>query len=389
MKRSHKPSGTRSAALPRRIARFVFVSLAALGCLTGCASRLALHVAANRLVDAHASPVRLLGVNRSGPEYACIHGLGIFAGPTDRRAIAAMAAWRINAVRIPLNEQCWLGYGSAPQTYSGARYRAAIRGYVARLRRARLYAVLDLHWNAPGNQPATGQQPMADLDHSPEFWASVAQTFRRDPAVAFDLYNEPHGISWQCWRDGCRLPEGWRTAGMETLVAAVRSTGSRQPVIVTGLEWGSDLSSWLRHHPRDPAHQLVAGLHAYDFRSCAGPNCWQREIGPVARSVPVVTTELGQNVCSAKFLDRFMNWADSAGVSYLGWTWNPVGCAAPGLIRSWSGNPTGSGEQLRLHLIHARGSAELIDAAVIGVALALLTWMLAGLRRVRRGQRLR
>ena len=72
---------------------------------------------------------------------------------------------------------------------------------------------------------------MADADHAPAFWSSVARAFVADPAVIFDLYNEPNSISWPCWLHGCVLPEGWRTAGMQTLVDAVRSTGAEQPII--------------------------------------------------------------------------------------------------------------------------------------------------------------
>jgi endoglucanase len=64
-----------------------------------------------------------------------------------------------------------------------------------------------------------------------------------------------------------------------------------------------------------------------------------------------VATELGERECRGAFLDRFMSWADSAGVSYLGWSWNPFGCAAPALIRSWDGQPTASGDRLRAHLL--------------------------------------
>ncbi|MDP9345064.1 MAG: glycoside hydrolase family 5 protein [Actinomycetota bacterium] len=308
-------------------------------------------VVQNQLVDAHGRPIRLLGVNRSGAEYACIGRLGFFAGPTDERAIAAMTAWQINAVRIPLNEQCWLGINGAPARYSGARYRAAIGRYVARLHRAGLYVVLDLHWNAPGAARASGQQSMADLDHAPAFWHSVARAFKADPAVVFDLYNEPHGVSWQCWRDGCLVPEGWRTAGMQTLVDAVRSSGARQPIIATGLHWGGDLSAWLRHRPDDPVNQLAAGLHVFDFSGCRSIGCWKSSARRVSREVPVVTTELGQRACSGAFIDRFMDWADSAGVSYIGWAWNPSGCAAPALIRSWDGQPTASGARLRARLV--------------------------------------
>ena len=319
---------------------------------TGCSddSRLALQVVDNHLADGHGRPVRLLGVNRSGAEYACVGPHGVFAGPTHRRAIAAMVRWHINAVRVPLNEHCWLGINGSPARYSASRYRAAIRAYVARLHHAGLYVVLDLHWNAPGDAPASGQQPMADLDHAPTFWSSVARAFKHDPAVAFDLYNEPHDVDWRCWRDGCMLPQGWRTAGMQALVDAVRSSGARQPIIATGIRWGTDLTGWRGYRPHDPANQLMAGLHMFDFSFCTSMQCWTTTLTPVAREVPVVATELGQRACSARFMDQFMNWADSAGVSYLGWSWNPAGCGAPALIRSWDGEPTASGERLRAHL---------------------------------------
>jgi endoglucanase len=310
-----------------------------------------LHVADNRLVDRQGGTVRLLGVNRSGGEYACVGGHGFFAGPTGRRAVAAMKAWRINAVRVPLNEHCWLGINGAPTEYSRARYRKAIRAYVARLHRAGLYVVLDLHWNAPGSERAGSQQPMADLDHAPAFWSSVARTFKEDPALVFDLYNEPHEISWKCWRDGCTMPGGWRAAGMQTLVDAVRSSGARQPIIATGVRWGTDLSSWLEYRPDDPADQLAAGFHVYDFASCTSLRCWRGTVDPVAREVPVVVTEIGERECSGTFLDRFMSWADSAEVSYLAWSWNPSGCEAPALIESWDGRPTPPGERLRERLL--------------------------------------
>jgi endoglucanase len=313
-----------------------------------------LHVVDNQLVDREDRPVRLLGVNRSGAEYACVDRHGFFAGPTGRRAVAAMTAWRINAVRVPLNEHCWLGINGAPAGYSRARYRKAIRAYVARLHRAGLYVVLDLHWSAPGDARAGRQQPMADLDHAPAFWSSVARAFKHDPAVVFDVYNEPHEITWECWRDGCVMPTGWRTAGMQTLVDAVRSSDARQPIIATGLHWGTDLSSWLDYRPDDPADQLAAGLHVYDFGSCASVRCWRRTVDPVASEVPVVVTEIGERECSGTFLDRFMSWADSADVSYLAWSWNPSGCAAPALIQSWDGRPTPSGERLRERLLALR-----------------------------------
>src|SRR5437660_11754841 len=110
---------------------------------------LSVGVVSNHLVDGAGEAIRLLGVNRSGTEYACIQGWGIFDGPNDAASVAAMATWHINAVRVPLNEDCWLNINGVSAAYGGATYQAAIRSYVSLLHQYGLYAVLELHWNAP------------------------------------------------------------------------------------------------------------------------------------------------------------------------------------------------------------------------------------------------
>ena len=206
--------------------------------------------------------------------------------------------------------------------------------------------MLDLHWNAPGRARATGQQSMPDRDHSPAFWSSVARAFRADPGVVFDLYNEPHDVSWSCWREGCG-----RWAGMQRLVRAVRAAGTRQPIMLGGLAWSNDLSGWLAHRPLDPVHQLVASFHVYDFNVCSSEECWNRTVAPVAAVVPVVTGELGEADCAHGFIDRYMPWADAHGISYLGWTWDTWDCrSGPALISSYDGIPTPFGTGFKAHL---------------------------------------
>lgn len=321
------------------------------------AGGLSLTVRGNALVDGNGSPIRLLGVNRSGLEYACAQGWGLFDGPSDATSIAAIASWHTNAVRIPLNEDCWLGINGVNPAYGGANYQSAVGSYVSALHAAGLYAILDLHWNAPGATLATGQQVMADADHSPAFWSSVATYFRSDPAVVFDLYNEPHDISWACWRDGCTTSDGWQAAGMQSLVNAVRATGAAQPVLVGGLGWSGDLTSWLTYRPTDPANQVVASVHVYNFGGCVTTTCWNAQAGAVAASVPVVTGEVGENDCASSFIAAYMAWADAHGVSYLGWTWDVWDCSSgPALITSYNGTPTAFGAGFRDHLAALAGS---------------------------------
>src|SRR5205814_3710296 len=205
----------------------------------------ALHVEGARIVDASRSQVILRGVSRSGTEFACVNegGFGISLGPLDQSSIAAIKSWHANAVRVPLNEQCWLGINGTNPAYSGASYRSAIQSYVELLNENGVYAILDLHWSAPGSTLATHQVQMADLDHSPAFWSSVAQTFKGNDSVIFELFNEPWPdeqrnsvAAWTCWRDGGTCPGvPFEAAGMQTLLDAVRAAGATNVVALGGV----------------------------------------------------------------------------------------------------------------------------------------------------------
>jgi hypothetical protein len=229
--------------------------------------------------------------------------------------------------------------------------------------------ILELHLSAPGTSRATAQMPMPDADHAPAFWSSVASAFKDDHQLIFDLFNEPFadnsgtrsGTPWSCWRDGCTMNPGygasvpWRAAGMQSLVDAIRGAGASQPIMLGGLRWANDLSDWLAHRPNDPASQLVASYHLYNFNSCVDESCWNNEVKSVAAHVPVITGELGENDCSGGFIDRYMPWADAAGISYLAWTWDTWDCKnGPALISDYNGTPTGFGQAYRAHVQQLR-----------------------------------
>jgi hypothetical protein len=306
----------------------------------------------NTLVD-NGKTVRLLGVNHSGSEYACINGSGFFDGPVDQASVTAMLAWHVNAVRVPLNEDCWLAINGVSAQYSGTAYQNAIAQYVTLLRQNNLYVILDLHWNNGGTAKATGQEQMADADHAPTFWTGVANAFKNDQGIIFDLYNEPHDVSWGCWKSGGCQVNGWNVAGMQQLLDAVRATGASNVVMAGGLGWANDLSQWLANEPTDSKGNLAASFHNYNTTVCNTATCWGSQVKTVANQVPVITGELGENDCAHAYIDSYMTWADSNGVSYLGWAWNAdFSCGGgPGLISDWMGTPTGFGTGLKAHLL--------------------------------------
>ncbi len=324
-----------------------------------------LHVRGNTLVD-RGHVVQLRGVNRSGLEYACIQGYGFFESPHPSRIdttqmIAAMTSWDINAVRVPLNEDCWLGLHTKPGL-GGAAYQNVVKRYVKELGAAHLYVILDLHWAGPGpGQKATGQLPMADAANAPAFWRSVARTFKHNHELLFDLFNEPFHINWSCWENGCQIPAGsdsgvswptYRAAGMQQLVNAVRSTGATQPLMLGGLSWALDDSHWNSREPHDPQHQLVASEHTYGVLAPCDAHC-KAAIVATHRHHPVVVGELGETDCAHSYIDTWMPYFDSLGVSYLGWAWDTGGgwtCGnGPSLITDYAGDPSPFGVGFRDH----------------------------------------
>ncbi len=322
-----------------------------------------LAVHGKHLVDKQGAIVRLTGVNRSGAEYACAEGWGIWDGPTDTdAAIEPMVSWHINAVRIPLNEDCWLGINHLKPAYSGARYRAAIADYVDRLERFGITPILNLHFSAPGSKVPDTQAPMPDSDHSPAFWRSVAEFFKSDHDLIFDLFNEPYpdwnrdtAAAWSCVLHGGSCPGvPFQAAGMQQLVDAVRATGATQPLMIAGPQYAGDLDRWLQYEPHDPLHQLIASIHIYepDWAPCAARACWVSQVARVAAEVPVVEGEIGSTNCTAGSILPLLNWSDAHGVSYLAWAWNVASCSGePSLITSYRGTPTRTyGQGYRNHL---------------------------------------
>jgi endoglucanase len=363
---------------------------------------LSVSIRGNHFVNGSGQTIRLLGVDVPSTEYACEEGWGYASLTTSPRADAATAAsiasWGADAVRVPLNEDCWLGINGEPAFGTQAGYQQAIEEWVEALNAHGLYAIVDLHWSAPGTEVADGQRPMPD-DNSVPFWKSVAATFESNPAVVFDAFNEPYSpaaesggsteaVSWSCWDNGgCSVPDAasgqtpddadsYTAVGMQALVNAIRGTGANQPILLGGLSFANDLTGWLANEPTDPDHQLAASFHDYDGDACDTESCWQSEVAPVAAQVPVVTGEFDEGydcqgppagVGSPTDLDNtFMNWADANGVSYLAWGWwelspDPAAtsCAslAGGGINSYAligddGNVLGpDGTDLRTHLL--------------------------------------
>jgi hypothetical protein len=306
-----------------------------------------IHVSGNMLVNGNGQRVVLHGVNRPGTDYACVQGWGFIDGPSDAASVAAMKTWKgVNAVRVLLNEDCWLAINGSPAAYSGAVYQQWIKNWVSLLNSNGLYVFLDLQWTGAGSTLATTQQPMPNMDHSPAFWTSVANTFKGNGAVIFEPFNEPYPdnqqdstAAWTCWRDGgsCSgVP--FQAAGMQTLVNAIRATGATNVIALGGVSYSNALSHWLQYKPSDPLNNLTAVWHIYNMNTCNTTSCYDSTVAPVAASVPLTATEVGATPYDGNWMTMTMNWLDAHSASYLAWAWDTWG-ADNSLLVNYDGTP--------------------------------------------------
>jgi hypothetical protein len=324
-----------------------------------------LQVSGNKLVNSSGQTVVLHGVDRSGTEYACVQGNGIFDGPNDQASITAMKSWGpVNAVRVPLNEACWNAESYVTAADAGTNYINAIKAYVSLLNSNGIVAILDLHWtdglytgssSGCSSAQATCQKPMPDSAEAIPFWTSVANTFKGNDAVIFDLFNEPYASradnnntteGWQCWETGSPCTGiSYPVAGMQQMVNAVRGTGANNVIMLGGEEYANDLTDWLQFEPTDPDHDLAASFHSYNFNTCNTQSCWTSEVAPVAASVPVIAGEIGESDCAGTYIDPLTAWMEPEGISFLAWAWNAdFACSSgPGLITDYTGTPTAYG----------------------------------------------
>ena len=84
---------------------------------------------------------------------------------------------------------------------SGATYQQNVRDFVNLLISNGITPLIEMHWNfgqytgpsaGCSDAKATCQKPMPDAQNAPSFWTGVANAFKGNNAVVFDLFNEPY-----------------------------------------------------------------------------------------------------------------------------------------------------------------------------------------------------
>jgi len=305
-----------------------------------------LHVEGNNVLDAEGNEVWLQGVNAGGLETLphdtqCIKSL-----------VVAIEDWNANCVRVPIKEEFW--WGESPyQKDGGEGYRGTIDKMVTLAANRGAYIVIDLHrYRAPKPEHA-------------KFWKEFAALYKDHPAVLFDLFNEPHGISWEVWRNGGfvgtkkgrdesafltdqekRANQGFESVGMQGLVDAVRSTGAKNLLIAGGIFWCNDLTGIVNGYALNDrnGNGIMYSWHTYNWH----PG-WAR-ILPVLEKHPVFLGETGADPKKMGFIDAelqedpytwvpdMLGFIQKHNIHWTAWCFHPR--ATPRLLVDWDYTPT-------------------------------------------------
>jgi aryl-phospho-beta-D-glucosidase BglC (GH1 family) len=296
----------------------------------------ALVTSGNRILRSDTmNPVLLRGVNRSGLEYSEPNADGFLsAAQINQDEIREIVSgWRSNIVRIPFNEDwCLNGRGAFP----AEAYLASLDQVISWAAEMGAYTILDLHWldvetaygttYDPALGRATNHVPPTPNEQTIVLWRSLAARYQNEPAVLFDLLNEPHSAladdpnplnlissdGHVVTSNGTLFPaEDW-VKWASVLIATIREIKPDGLILVGGADWAFDLSQiWI------DAQNIVYSTHIYANRK-------QRALGKALgryREVPIFVGEWGGTDQDLQFGTNLAAELRRLELGWTAWSW--------------------------------------------------------------------
>lgn len=299
-----------------------------------------LMVQGNQVVNSLGCTVHLNGVDVDGLEFVSSSTSGSWPGTLQGVAQMAVTGWHSTIIRLPLSQDFWFGCGGSNEN----TYQGIVQSIVNYCSGQGVYVLLDLHWSgesstatAPcgtgwGSDHTTAQQPMADAN-AVTFWASVATAYANNPAVLFDLYNEPYDLGndnpggidtsgYAVWLKGGTLGNAtFTTPGMQVLLNAVRATGANNICLMGGLHWCANLNGLPASSITNFGNGVMFAAHIYGANDGFDSGSWDGEVpNSILSNYPVFVGEYGpdgssneqtQSADASSFDKPFFTWLTS------------------------------------------------------------------------------
>jgi hypothetical protein len=247
--------------------------------------------------------------------------------------IRAAHAWGANAVRFQILQDKLVG--AAGHGHS--------QGYMADIRRLVTYA---LHQNLTVILNAQTEVSMgfAGNENLPSqatfsFWRYMAQYYRDDPRVIFDLFNEPRFCDWQQWY-----------AAFQPLVTNLRDIGVHNQLWVEGLWWGSTLAGVPLLHGQGIVYSFHHPGSPWPWQEPVGPGTWDQAFGYLSRAhIPVVDGEFVNFMGgyywprSTQMVSEYLRYLHTHHIGVVAWSLQAGIMTATNTLTSAVSEPQGAG----------------------------------------------
>jgi hypothetical protein len=299
---------------------------------------------------------RILGMNGQEVRFRGVETVPVAIWDFTDQDADGLVSWGANEARVVVDVTKWL---SVMCTYQPS-YPTKIDDQVARLTSRGVFVMLKLNFSTKGKacNVAGAMRAMPDT-LSNEFWRQIATRYKGNPLVGFDLFNEPHDITEQVWRDGGMIDGSWQAVGMQTLYNTIRFTaGAQNLLFVNGIGWGYNLLP----HVTQPlnGYGYVAGTHPY-CHGCGGALRTDMDamiLPAQSAGLPVMVTEFGWDKGGGTFQQNLIDWAEAHDIGWNAFTFAPWPVTEYGLLSCYQGcyTPNSSGTVIMNELLaHATG----------------------------------
>ena len=171
-----------------------------------------LQVIGNHVCDASGKPYQMKGMSLFWSQWSAQH--------YTKATINALAEdWRCSVVRAAMAAEPGQGGYLDNPTAAVAQVKTVVDAAIAK----GIYVIID--WHKEHRVAAPSQVAEATA-----FFTQMATTYGSHPNVIFEIYNEPNGPQWPAVK-----------AYAETVIAAIRKTGSTNLVVVGTPTWSQDV----------------------------------------------------------------------------------------------------------------------------------------------------
>ena len=307
-----------------------------------------LQVKGTQVLTKDGQPIWLQGVNVVSLEWSA-------QGEQVMKASLVAMEWGSNVIRLPVAQKWWFGTGPG-QKDGGVAYRKIVDDVITLVANRGKYVLLDLHqFGAPRQEHA-------------DFWTDAAAKYQDHPAVIFDLFNEPHGMTWEVWRNGGEVAEKKKTGeedafvtpgekakiaatcrsiGMQKLLDTVRESGAKNICLVGGLDYAYDLSGIANGYALTDsadAKGIILSTHIYPWKKG-----WQEKVLVVADKYPILVGEVGAGAKkmdwlpaeyqedAATWVPEMIGFIQKHKFHWTAFAFHPK--AGPAMLEDWSYKP--------------------------------------------------